>query len=89
MEKKFLCALVGFLLVFGAGFVFASGKTEPGAGAAETAKETVLRATMTATPESLDPATVIGENDWKIARHFQWRPGATVGLRHPADSSLA
>ena len=28
---------------------------------------TVLRTTITATPEALDPAVVIGENDWKVA----------------------
>jgi len=28
---------------------------------------TTLRTTITATPETLDPATVIGENDWKVA----------------------
>ena len=29
--------------------------------------ETVLRATITATPESLDPAVALNENEWKVA----------------------
>ena len=61
MARKTALSLCAIMLALCAGALFAGPQQET------TTEAKVLNATMTATPESLDPAVVIGENDWKIA----------------------